>query len=1182
MTAAALALKGLLASDISIPARVPSSMVYPGGVSSADYYNASRFQNQSSSWDPYDLFAMCSTQAMVPVAGVYNSTDENFLTMHMPLNQFAIRTKAGGTTFFSEFNVVRELHNITEYHSLENGGYTRFVGVLEYQQLYILVGIETWDYTYETINYTGDFEWPFESVPPPDVNTSIQFPTGRLPAVRFSFDFINLGSEEVRDLSLVSFFKADLYYNETGNEQDYLNFTLDDEVAYAPDSKLLYAVDQNNNSDFHSSYNWTAMGFNATTPGMNGWEVSPSKNLLSSIHNGTTLSNTSSYTQGTDDPGWAMSWLLATELPVGSRTNFTGDLAFGVGNSSEDAIRRMNSTLYRLQSNTTQSEVNDLIAVQANLTRTTQTGVRVATHLLLMNSGTTEMTNTELWFIANYSSSSAAVELSSTIYLLDNLSAGGHYEVEANWVPIDAGVYSVGWIIGGISFYLTGLVEDCVYNNYLLREVFVYSEQEVRSHLQEFSAALPYRLPATPMTVQYPGDFAVTNFSVVTPLPLANPQVTVAGDVGNVVKIDFDSSGVPKSGSPQFRVQVTIVVPIFYRAGLYTASLEVSSAGDGVTIVIPLVFEVGDARGRVFYDGIHNLFGLDMMGDNSTSFSGEDLATDMFSGGGGSGGGSGAGSSGTVSSAFSSSSLDILWGERLDTIFGNYYPFRETFEDREPKGASVVQVTSGIDFAEILGSSASTGGVFSSLGGLAQEGSDSGGDGSEEAGGLGGTSISMESLMKPSAFLSFPQNLTTDSITYDLVKFFDLVVIPDPERAITAAEVGNLSQYVASGGNLLVLPEDSGENDWTSLDDLLHAFGMDIVGEDPGYQNVTSGDVAASWPSGWPGNPHSNFAADTPLALFQGVSRVDLYDPVRLGVYAGYGGAAGSVAQLNDYMVVSRYGEGTVVAIGDEDAFAEDLLSSADNGRFLSNLADFLLGQYYEFSFKESNTTLPHGEEAYFTADLQNLPQLGDTLSTDFFMFASFVNSTGSPINASIFGYEIPVMPFLPSNASAFLSYFDSSWMDRNASVLPGDVYVVVYFDNPVGVSEFQTIHLTVLAQEEPPGDYEVFEYYTPPYPALLDVIFLFIAFASLVMFWVYSSSKWKSRHRYVRKTPERTFEAQNLLDEFGTIVEQVATSIRRPDIPDNEKVRYILMSQESLKRHLRDIRAVARELGER
>lgn len=1185
VASAARYLQGHLDDQVPVPARVPNSLFYPGGLSSMDVYNVTRLQNGSSTWDPYDLFAVCSTQAMVPLAGIHNGSDPEFLSLHLPLNQFAVKTSARGVEFFSEFEVVREFHNITAYHALEHGGYTRCVGVLKSGTLYVLVAAETWDYTYETRTFNETVEWPFQNVTAPEINQTIIVPTGRVPAVKFSFDFYNLGARSIDDLEFISFMKADLYYNETGDAQDWQTFALDDVVTYDPAQGLLSVVDDNDNPDFASPLNWTAMGFNASGGTLTGWEVAPPDVLLQALFEDTPLQNRSTVTPGVDDPAWAMSWRVDAGLPPGGRANISGVLGFGVGNSSVDARRRLNATLHKVYTNASQAVVTDLLAVETNFTRVAPAGDTQVSRLLVMNSGTVPVASSELWFVANYSSSAVAVELASTIIYVQNIAVGGYRQVLADWVPIDAGCYSVGWIVGGLSSYMAGVWEDAILNNYLVREVFVHDAGVLESQLPALVSTTPFTLPQAPMTTRYPGDFALINFTVVSPIPLEDLAVSVPGDPGEILDVTLNPSA-----DLTTRVQLQVVVPFFYRPGIYALHVHLQSPSHGLEKIVPVVFEVADARGRVFYDGIHNLFGLDTLAGGNSTGTGTDAGTtgdlnisEIV------------GQASLDAGSLSGAALESIMGERLDTIFGNYYSFRETLASRMPKGASTVQVVSGINFTDVMGGGAGD----SFLGPPAPDsgtepGSDLAGPSTNATGttspganattnastGLSLESVSMDLLFQESDFLSMPQNLTTDVITYDLVKFFDLVVIPDPEREITPAEVGNLTQYVAAGGNLLVLLEGSEANDWPSLDRLLHAFNLDIVGETAGYQAVSPATTAAAWPAGWPAEVFSSSNFSSPRGLFAGVTEVVMRDPVQVAPLAPPVGTPNATA-VNPYTGVARYGKGRVVALGDEDIFSEALITNASNQQFLQNVADYLLGQYFNFSFALSNTTVPYREEVYIEAALQNAPVAASELATDFLMVAGFVNETGHTIDASLFGITLPVMPFLESNATTLQSFFDSGWLPETAR-LPHECYLVAYHDDPAGLAEFTSLRVIVSNVTQQAPAFEEFAYFTPPYPAMFDVIFLFVVLSAVLFFWVYSSKKWHSRHRFVAPSRDAQYRAENTLDEFATIVDQIQASLHNAEIPPNEKVRYVLLARDSIKHRLKNLRAIARELGEK
>ena len=352
-----------------IPLSVP--LPYAGVVTSSDYLNMSDYSEVlDNGLLEYDISALFSTQAMMTALVVTNSSDMEAMNMsaiHLALNQFGIEYSLSDTPevrnfhWFSEFNVVREMHQLIS-NQIYQEGYKRHVGVLGLDGLYVSVIAETWSYAGEyndttlEVNVTN----PFYNFTMPTEYNMLNI-TDRVNAVKLSFNFINDRTDEqdYKNVTLVSFFKADLYVNETGTISEYggedlgsaLNFTYDDTVKFNSTNQLLWVEDENNNTHYVGGQNFTAMGFQSGSHQIDRYAIGDSIGLLLNItfdHMTAPIWNTTNeeFTElkgvdGIIDPGFAAAYCL-NDIPYGQMVEFNGTLGLGQSSSLINARNTLN------------------------------------------------------------------------------------------------------------------------------------------------------------------------------------------------------------------------------------------------------------------------------------------------------------------------------------------------------------------------------------------------------------------------------------------------------------------------------------------------------------------------------------------------------------------------------------------------------------------------------------------------------------------------------------------------------------------------------------------------------------------------------------------------------------------------------------------------------------------------
>ncbi|TFF89680.1 MAG: hypothetical protein EU548_06885, partial [Promethearchaeota archaeon] len=627
VTAAALWLNSYLSTNTSIGLRIPQLTIYPGFLINADHRGITGDITQPEVWDPYDIYAMTSTQAMISAMAITNSSDTaNFTKMdlHLPLNQFALSFNDTGY-LFSELEVYRELGNITDYAGYDDADYCRWAGVLGlFEELFVVVIIETWGYTYD--GYI--------------LSTQPNY-TSRMTGFKFSFNILNIGPKTFNNLSLHSYFKADLYMNEYNITDPYnfagsLNASYDDRIYYEPSIQAIYCIDNYTEGE-EATNESTCFGFKSTSHSLSKWEINSSDTLFFDLVNHSyQWSNQSEFNMEIQkDWGFIQSWNLTSQLGPHSRVNFTGILSIGKSNSSERCINHMKQVFHKMQTNVTHPSITDLAIIMTRTPRMGEIYEPFSSTSYIINLGNTYIDSTEFWFVANFSTGPEETTLFTSIKNIKNWNPMEIRTVKNSWIPDTEGSYSLAWIIGGYEVIFFEQ-DDSLLNNYQGRTIFIYDYQQLRPHIRDLIILSPEQFPIDPFILEYPGDFALVNITLISPIRLSSFDLTVTGHQPSMVILDQKKFYDLERHSI---IPMSIIVPMFYKEGLYLLNLNCYPNSQTNPLIIPIQFRLENYKGRIMFDGIHNKVIPDFKTLNVSQFG---------------------------------LKIDTLLEERLDYIFGNF------------------------------------------------------------------------------------------------------------------------------------------------------------------------------------------------------------------------------------------------------------------------------------------------------------------------------------------------------------------------------------------------------------------------------------------------------------------------------------------------------------------------------
>ncbi|MBD3351923.1 MAG: S8 family serine peptidase [Candidatus Lokiarchaeota archaeon] len=1100
VTRAAKWIQENLDQDTTIGFRIPQTMLYPGFVTNADVRNlTSRLDPLPQNWSTYNIFMPMSTQAMTSALFVVNGTeiDESNIDLHLPLNQFALSFNSSHY-LFSELQVYRELTNITSYLGIGDSNYCRWGGILGInEELFISVIINTWMYTYDGYE------------PPTYVRANY---TERVTAFEFSFNFLNIGDKSYENLSIHSFFKSDLYLNEYNitdpyNYSEITNSSYDDIIYYRNDTQMIVSYDKFDIGP-NATNEYTYIGFNSTSHVLKSWEINSSNNLFEKLYRGDLeLSNDSISIEYEDeiDPAFIQSYEITELLTPGCVANFTGVLSIGKDYDNETAFYKMNHAIQTIMNNVSLPDIVDAAIIQADITRMHQVNERFSSRSYLINMGTTTISSTEYWFVANITNNKGKIEIYSEIDTLTDWKPMAIRIIDNGWIPDDIGSVILGWVLGSYTSLYSGM-DDNPYNDYQVRTVFVYNYSLYYEKLSETTLLMPYQFPITPFLLKFPGDFAMVNISLITPIPIEEPTIEITGMAESIVTLKSSNEFTSDSLSSFRKFQLSIILPLFFKPDFYITIIKFSDSFGTLLKILPIQFQVENLGGRIMFDGIHNEIGISSLG-SSTSM--DDISSEFN----------------ITETGFS---ISGLLNERLDYLYGNYFQFWNQSTEILPKGIAMTQIIPGINFSSIAADFMTSNDTASTL--MPTE----------------SDSLALDMLFQGDNFYNFEGNLTTDNYTYDLVKFFDALVISDPERPFNNNEIGNLSRYLNLGGMILIFTENESQSNLESINELA-AIG-----------NLTTGD--------------QDFGLiNQDIQLFDEEQCIQYTDPIVIKNSTEY---TENIEFIGDYIGISKVGRGKLVLCGDTQIITELGIYNEENREFIQDFLDYIMDNSFNMSYKISDSDIETNQSTYIEFNLNN-PLDNFIIEEDLLAISAFIDEAGNQLNVSLYGFQIPVMPLLQTNETALYSFFNSSWFNSE-----GIIYAIIYLDSPETLAETFTfeINITLGTPLDPIQEYQLPE---PKYPPWYDFLFLIALLIQICVFWAYSSIRWSMKHKFIDLDSNKRNLLENTVSAFNAELNQIEQAMNSNQFEGLEKLRYILDHEKEINSRLDDIHHLADDWGE-
>ncbi len=543
------------------------------------------------------------------IGALVTSTATNISLFHMLFGMFHLAVGDGSPIPFAFLDVEQEFH----WTGLPFGEYVRATGILSYGDLLIIPRIESWQVT------SG-----------PSSN-----------AFRLSFVFLNIGSENVTDIRLYSQWNFDLFSgaNETSIQQGFFNTT----------SNLFHVhgdVLPINETTRVDQY----IGVNASTP-FTSFSVGSFEEVGDELQN-ESLTESPNYASD-EGVGLVTQWRLGN-LSAGANS-FNVSMTLGFGRNFTALVHGINQTEFA----TVAFPLTDLCMIQIDLARTGTTNSTYQTSVIVLNIGDAGIDSIAAYFTNRSQPQGGAIF--ARYFQLGVFEPFQFQKLVVEWNPEVADIYFAGWLVAptiDFDLILPTIPQDLYpLDNLAYRDVFISTPPQMRM-------LIPTYLPYGPMTLRFPNDYAIYNFTLLTTTPINSLTIAIENYFDNTFDFPIDRNITQWDNPPDVapdsitniivgtQFQIIFFIPTFIEAGPYYGNL-VLTASDGWQFTQPFIIEVTYPKAVILFDSIHNQ-GLDFSNLEDLDFSDLDF-TEILS----------------------------LFDEIGDTILTGYSRLRELFADAQ-------------------------------------------------------------------------------------------------------------------------------------------------------------------------------------------------------------------------------------------------------------------------------------------------------------------------------------------------------------------------------------------------------------------------------------------------------------------------------------------------------------------
>ncbi len=939
----------------------------------------------------------------------------------------------------------------------------------------------------------------------------------RISAFNYEFTVINIGEEIIENVSISNVCKADLYLSEynitlgdSGGLTDGLNFnfSIDDSLSFNTSGENVFLLTDAISNRTASEYNTTSLGFSSTTHFPSQWEISDFLTILLNLTMQENLRNASEYTQGIDDPAWGVTWRLADNLAPKSAETFEAELAIGLGNSSTEAEFAARTQIQYLHENVTKGDILDLQIINPSYNRIVYLNEKYQTTARVLNVGTVPANQTDILFLVNRSNQANRFELFIVVQEFDHVNLFEYFDLDAEWFPIYEDTYTLAWV--------ATVIQDDTTNLTQLAELAGLEEALPAALTDLLSSSISITSYSARNCVVVNGSYyqqLATIFARASPnvLNMAPMVPQFPGDTAfwNLTYLSiYNLSNV--------RIIVRGSVSNWVSLNLTYFDVLTPFTTDMITLTVPMFAAPGKYELTIEFLQGENVFLEIPLEFILHAVTGRVLFDGIHN---------------NITISLTGDSLNFGWDERLDTPYGNFYDLKELWGSTRAfnlSGSSMMPLMSGIEVN------------------LTEMGLDL---------------TEMDEMQKflPDSLKGYTFRgdlISTSYLDLNILQLGDILVLSDPESSYTRSEVENVTTYVNNGGVVFLWVEPEDENNWTTINELLNEFGLEI--------NSTLNN--------------SKLNESTDITLFSGTENViDIMftNPVSFKLLND--NMQENITFISDYIATVSYGRGKVCVVGDKDLFNNSGLTHADNQIFAQEIHRWALEKQAEFEVNIKNWKIKQGESVYFDTKILNYNEIKSYLDEGYIWIYSFMHEDGYEVNITSgkSNVSLPLNPIFPGEPGRFLASFTSKYTN-----LSGTIYAIFYFDHVSLTSKIYFSSFYLYPTAIPPVI--PYEYPAVPYEHFFDFILLTTIVAMFMIQRQYRASKWGRRFRIVQlKDRKIRSEAQTYLAEAEMLSKSMSQALLHSKYSELEQIRFLLRIRRRMIKLLQNIKKFGDRLGE-
>ena len=138
----------------------------------------------------------------------------------------------------------------------------------------------------------------------------------------------------------------------------------------------------------------------------------------------------------------------------------------------------------------------------------------------------------------------------------------------------------------------------------------------------------------------------------------------------------------------------------------------------------------------------------------------------------------------------------------------------------------------------------------------------------------------------------------------------------------------------------------------------------------------------------------------------------------------------------------------------------------------------------------------------------------------------------------------------------------------------------MIIIDNPAGTNELFYLKFSVV-QGPYVSPIELWQQLSPSYPHYIDIVSILSIVVMGLYIWYYGTEKYKTRLRITQLHGDYLNIAKTKLNEVSTQLKLLLRGVKKDDITEIERIRFLLSNQKQLIKFFKDLKKFGESIGE-